>query len=107
MSSSAVSFSLNTPVAALRSGAVAGWLRELHRRNPVLSLTGWGHVVLLLVALVLLPLDARLVTGAPVWLKPLKFTVSITAYVWALGWLLADLPVRPSGQCGGLAGEWR
>ncbi|MBT9393665.1 hypothetical protein KLP40_10870 [Hymenobacter sp. NST-14] len=68
------------------------WLRVLHRVNPVLSLTGWLHLGLLVATLVLLPLDGRLVTGAPVWLKPLKFTASIVAYVWTLGWLLADLP---------------
>ncbi|OWP62022.1 hypothetical protein CDA63_16465 [Hymenobacter amundsenii] len=84
---------MNTTATSSRSGTVVDWLRELHRRNPVLSLTGWGHVALLLVALVLLPLDTRLVTGAPVWLKPLKFAVSGTFYLWTLGWLLASLPV--------------
>ncbi|RZK62632.1 MAG: hypothetical protein EOO59_02020 [Hymenobacter sp.] len=43
-------------------------------------------------AVALLPLDHRLVMGAPVWLKPLKFSLSIVAYTWTLAWLLADLP---------------
>ena len=67
-------------------------LRVLHRTNPVLSWTGWLNVALLLLALVLLPFDERTVTGLPVWIKPIKFCVSVIAFVWTLGWLLADLP---------------
>ncbi len=67
-------------------------LRTLHRANPVLSLTGWLHLGLAVLAGVGLLLDHRLVTGALVWSKPLKFALSIVAYVWTLGWLLASLP---------------
>ena len=87
------SFALS-PAAAAASGApVRVALRVLHRANPVLSWTGWANVALAAVALTLLPLDHRLVTGALVWLKPLKFALSIIAFAWTLGWLLADLPV--------------
>jgi len=72
--------------------AVAGALRILHRANPALSWAGWLHVALAAGALALLPFDHRLVTGALVWMKPLKFTLSGAAYLWTLGWLLADLP---------------
>jgi hypothetical protein len=71
---------------------VAQALRVLHRVNPVLSATGWLHVGLAGLALALLPFDHRLVTGALVWIKPLKFSLSIVAYTWTLAWLLADLP---------------
>jgi hypothetical protein len=57
-----------------------------------LSWTGWLNVGLAALALVLLPLDQRHVTGALVWVKPLKFSLSIVAYAWTLGWLLASLP---------------
>ncbi|MBF9237209.1 hypothetical protein I2I05_07350 [Hymenobacter sp. BT683] len=67
-------------------------LRVLHRANPALSWAGWLNVGLLLVAVVLLPLDQRTVTGALVWVKPIKFCLSVIAFVWTLGWLLADLP---------------
>ena len=67
-------------------------LHVLHRVNPWLSWTGWANVALAVLALTLLPLDHRLVTGALVWLKPLKFALSVTAFAWTLGWLLADLP---------------
>ncbi|RSK31775.1 hypothetical protein [Hymenobacter metallilatus] len=83
------------PVSAVPATHPAwAWLRLLHRVNPVLSLAGWLNVLLCLVALLLLPLDSRVVTGAPVWLKPLKFTISVAAYTWTLGWLLADLPAQ-------------
>jgi len=71
---------------------VAAALRRLHRANSALSWTGWLNVGLAALALVLLPLDQRHVTGALVWVKPLKFSLSIVAYAWTLGWLLASLP---------------
>jgi hypothetical protein len=68
-------------------------LRVLHRVNPILSWTGWVNVALAVLALGLLLVDHRVVTGAPVWMKPLKFSLSILAFAWTLGWLLADLPL--------------
>ena len=79
-----------TPPSAWQS--VAQRLRVLHRVSPVLATVGWLHVGLAALALALLPLDHRLVVGAPAWLKPLKFSLSVAAYTWTLGWLLADLP---------------
>ena len=87
---SSVDFSPLSPSAA--AGSVPEALRVLHRVNPALSWTGWLNVALAALALVLLFADHRLVTGAPVWLKPLKFSLSIIAFAWTLGWLLADLP---------------
>ncbi len=69
-------------------------LRTLHQANPILSLTGWLHLGLAALAVIGLLLDHRLVTGASVWGKPLKFALSIVAYVWTLGWLLASLPAE-------------
>ena len=87
---------LASPRAAVRQPRLL-WqlpelLRVLHRVSPVLSWVGWLNVGLAGLALALLPFDHRLVTGLPVWLKPLKFSLSIVAYAWTLGWLLADLP---------------
>ncbi|MCB2377515.1 hypothetical protein LGH70_07975 [Hymenobacter sp. BT635] len=74
------------------TGSVRQFLRVLHRCNPALSGAGWLHAALALVALVLLPLDDRLVLGLHAWFKPLKFALSGLIYLWTLGWLLADLP---------------
>jgi len=67
-------------------------LLRLHRANPALYYTGWLNVALAALALTLLPFDHRVVTGLAVWFKPLKFSFSIIAYAWTLGWLLATLP---------------
>jgi hypothetical protein len=76
--------------------ALGQQLREplviLHRCNPVLSWAGWLSLALAAVALVLVPLDERVVTGLNVWFKPLKFSLSNLVYLWSLAWLLADLP---------------
>jgi hypothetical protein len=82
---------LPMPLAGLGQRAAAA-LRVLHRVNPALSLAGWLHVGLAVVAVALLPFDHRLVTGAPAWVKPLKFALSGLAFTWTLAWLLADLP---------------
>ncbi|WP_303311816.1 hypothetical protein [Hymenobacter sp. BT730] len=87
-----VSFSHSSDIAQSLPGQVRQGLRVLNQVNPVLSWVGWTNVALLLLAVVLLPLDGRMVTGLPVWVKPIKFCLSVIVYVWTLGWLLADLP---------------
>ncbi|MDB5233117.1 MAG: hypothetical protein JWR44_110 [Hymenobacter sp.] len=73
-------------------GVVAQFLANLSLANPVLYRAGWLSAALALLALVVLPFDHRVVTGLPVWMKPLKFALSIWAYAWTLGWLLGHLP---------------
>jgi len=75
-----------------RRGPIADFLARLRRDNPALFWTGALNMALALLALALLPFDHRMVTGLPVWMKPLKFSLSIVAYSWTLGWLLARLP---------------
>jgi hypothetical protein len=67
---------------------VGGWLAELRRRDPVLFAVGAFHLGLLALMLSLAPFDARTVTGLNPWIKPIKFAVSITVYLWTLAWLL-------------------
>ena len=68
------------------------FLTELHRRNPVLSYTGWFHLAVLLGALVGITLDTRQVLGINPWIKPAKFAISIAAYAWTMAWILKELP---------------
>jgi hypothetical protein len=67
---------------------------ELHHRSGVLAITGWIQLALLIGALVLAPFDNRLVLGINPWIKPIKFAVSITFYVWTVAWLLEYLFLR-------------
>jgi len=67
---------------------------ELYRRDRVLALTGWGTAALFVALLAVAPFDSRTVTGLNPWVKPLKFCLSITAYVWTLAWLLGHLRTR-------------
>lgn len=68
------------------------FLTELHRRSPVLSATGWFHVVVLLGAIVGMAIDSRQILGINPWVKPAKFSISILAYVWTMAWILDALP---------------
>ena len=45
--------------------------------------------------------DQRELLGAPLWFKPLKFTISFTVYLLVLAWLLGRLPGRPCGAPAG------
>ncbi|GIE93084.1 hypothetical protein [Paractinoplanes rishiriensis] len=61
--------------------------------KPLLVLTG-AMVVLALVTTVGVFADARILTGAPIWLKPWKFAVSFVLYAFTLAWMLSVLPRR-------------
>jgi hypothetical protein len=52
-------------------------------------------LLVLMVALAGLLLDPRVITGAPAWLKPMKFAVSISIYCFTLLWLLTFVRGRP------------
>jgi hypothetical protein len=66
-------------------------LRRLHRP---LVVTAAAMALLTVVGAVGLAVDDRTLTGAPIWLKPLKFAVSLTVYTLTLAWLLSLLTRR-------------
>lgn len=70
-------------------------MKELHRwltTDRWLGALLWACLGMTGVALMGLLLDARVLDEAPVWLKPLKFSVSIGLYGLTLGWLVGRLP---------------
>jgi hypothetical protein len=64
---------------------------ELFRDSPTSMLVGLSMLVLAVFCLFGLVFDPRIVTGAPVWLKPLKFAISSALYAFTFPWLLLHL----------------
>ncbi len=71
------------------------FLGEVYRRDRVLALTGWGTLALFAALLAVAPFDSRTVAGINPWVKPLKFCLSVTAYVWTLAWFVGHLRTHP------------
>ncbi|MSO62403.1 MAG: hypothetical protein EXQ50_09975 [Acidobacteria bacterium] len=63
---------------------------ELRARDPLLFWTG-ALMVLTLVVVTLLSIgDQRLTLGINPWVKPMKFLISITIFVWTLAWFMPE-----------------
>src|SRR4029453_9415137 len=70
-------------------------LARLFRASPPLTV---GGVLMLGVAVgsaLGILVDPRTITGAPAWLKPFKFAVSIAVYSLTLAWIFEWLPDWP------------
>ncbi|WP_343447134.1 hypothetical protein [Micromonospora schwarzwaldensis] len=61
--------------------------------RPLMLLVS-AMAALTVVAAIGVVVDPRVLTGAPVWLKPLKFAVSLAVYGGTLAWMLSLLPRR-------------
>ena len=60
-----------------------------------LTLVGVAMPLTLLAALAGVLVDPRVITGAPAWLKPAKFTISNSVYCFTLLWHLTFVRGRP------------
>jgi hypothetical protein len=68
---------------------------RLWRTDPLLVGTGLFLAALTVPFGLGLLLDPRIITGAPAWLKPLKFAVSTAIYAFTLAWVFTFLPDWP------------
>lgn len=75
-------------------------LADARRGHPGLYRLAIGMAALAAVLLVAALVDDRVLLGAPLWFKPLKFAMSFTLYAGALAWLLGQLPGRPLRRAG-------
>lgn len=64
------------------------------RNNRVLYITTLLYIPLFIATLILSILDTRLVTGMPVWIKPMKFAISSILYTGTLAWILSYVEGR-------------
>jgi hypothetical protein len=70
----------------------------LHRAlaaNPALTILGWAMLFTFFATLVGVFADHRVITGAPAWLKPAKFAISVSVYCFTFVWLLGFVENRP------------
>jgi hypothetical protein len=70
-------------------------LRTFWSGSALLTVTGLLMLVVLAGSLVGLMVDARTIGGAPAWLKPAKFAVSIAIYTFTLAWIFTYLAEWP------------
>jgi len=70
-------------------------LTALWKSDARLTALGVVMIALLAATGVALVLDPRQITGAPAWLKPAKFAVSIAIYALTLAWVFTYLPDWP------------
>jgi len=70
-------------------------LRRAGAVSRALTLMGGAMVLLFLATLAGIFVDHRVITGAPAWLKPAKFAISISIYCLTFVWLLRFVENRP------------
>ncbi|HET9224050.1 MAG TPA: hypothetical protein VFO07_16170 [Roseiflexaceae bacterium] len=70
-------------------------LRRAWAANRSLTFLGLAMLLTLLVSLIGIVVDPRVITGAPAWLKPTKFAISIAIYSFTLLWLLTFVQGHP------------
>ena len=68
---------------------------SLWRANAPLTAVGLLMTATAALAVLGLLVDSRVITGAPAWLKPLKFAVSTAIYCLTLAWVFSYLPAWP------------
>ncbi len=67
---------------------------EIFKRDWLLYNAGWLNIFLFAIALVFSMLDQRELLGINVWVKPMKFSLSIAIFVWTVAWYLGDVQGR-------------
>lgn len=79
----------STALSFQREYVSPAWWQRLVKTNRFLAFNLLAYAALLAVTVVAALVDPRLVTGQPVWLKPLKFALSILLYSGTLLWMLS------------------
>src|SRR5918993_3129097 len=72
-----------------------GLLRRAWTFSRPLTFVGGGMLLTLAATTAGLLLDPRVIIGAPAWLKPAKFAISISIYCFTLLWMLTFVRGRP------------
>src|SRR6187549_1435995 len=71
---------------------------ELRHRDPLLSWIGAAMMLTLIVCALLSIGDDRLILGINPWIKPMKFLVSVTIFLWTVGWYMPETANTPRAR---------
>ncbi len=66
---------------------------DLLRRNRSLAVVGLGYFVLFALLVALFLFDSRQLLGLNIWVKPMKFAISIGIFTWTFAYLLDLIPI--------------
>src|SRR3984885_8713312 len=89
------SFTGQVQVRSPQRGGLWRLLRPAFAVNPPLTILGVTMLITFVATLVGLFVDHRVITGAPAWLKPAKFAISVSVYCFTFVWLLGFVENRP------------
>ena len=74
-------------------------LQRAWKANRPLTILGLAMLLTFLATLAGIVLDHRIITGAPAWLKPAKFAISVSVYCFTFVWLLGFVQKRRRLAC--------
>lgn len=67
------------------------FVQTIFQRNSALGTLGALHFLAFLIFLALMYFDNRILMGINVWLKPMKFAISIGIFLWTMAWFVGYL----------------
>lgn len=74
--------------------SATGFVQRMWASHPLLTVAGLVNLALIPLFLVAAAVDPHLITGAPAWIKPLKFAISIAIFCATFVWLLTFVQGR-------------
>ena len=89
------SFTGQVQVRSPQRGGLWRLLRPAFAVNPPLTILGVTMLITFVATLLGIFVDHRVITGAPAWLKPAKFAISVSIYCFTFVWMLGFVQNRP------------
>jgi len=68
------------------------FITELYLRNAPLAIFGWVSLAGAVICALLINVSDTQVLGISAWIKPFKFFISTTIFVWSMAWYMTHLP---------------
>lgn len=69
-------------------------IKEVFRRSPNLGYFGAINFLAFFIMLCISFFDDRILLGINVWIKPMKFAISIGTFAWTMAWFVHALPQK-------------